>query len=215
MKRHTHAIALLEFDDTVPAYIEPTEQVPARDVPGACVVTFFGDSVRRLIRSGRAKVIVENTWEDGPHPLLELEHEGHRLAVLHSGVGAPLAAGLLEEVIAMGCSSFIVCGGAGVLLPEIALGHLVVVESAVRDEGTSLHYAEPSRTITANPAATAVLVEVLRERGVPFTSGRTWTTDAPYRETPGKIAARRDEGCLTVEMEAAALAAVVAGTRGH
>jgi len=210
MTYHFPASPLLEFDDGVPAYIEPAEQVRARDVPRACVVTFFGDSVRRLIHSGRAEVITKNAWEDGPHPLVELEHHGQRLAVLHCGVGAPLAAGLLEEVIAMGCAAFIVCGGAGVLRPDVALGHLIVVESALRDEGTSHHYAPPSRTITADPAALSVLAETLGEQGIPFTTGRTWTTDAPYRETPAKIAARRQEGCVTVEMEAAALAAVAA-----
>ena len=199
---------LLEFDDAVPAYIEPTEHVRARDVPRACVVTFFGDSVRRLIQSGRARLITENAWEDGPHPLLELEHRGHRLALLHSGVGAPLSAGLLEEVIAMGCRAFIVCGGAGALRPEVTLGHFVVVESALRDEGTSHHYVAPSRYIPADPTATSILTETLVEHGVPFITGRTWTTDAPYRETPNKVAARRQEGCVTVEMEAAALAAV-------
>lgn len=82
--------------------------------------------------------------------------------------------------------------------------------TTVRATGTSHHYAPPSRTITANPAATAILTETLIEHGVPFIAGRTWTTDAPYRETPGKIATRRAEGCVTVEMEAAALAAVAA-----
>lgn len=94
------------------------------------------------------------------------------------------------------------------LRPEIALGHLVVVESALRDEGTSYHYATPSRYIAADPAATSILMETLLEHGIPFVTGRTWTTDAPYRETPDKIATRRQEGCITVEMEAAALAAV-------
>lgn len=210
MERHLWPSPLLEFDDAVPALIEPTEQVPARDVPRACVVTFFGDSIRRLVHSGRARLITENAWEDGPHPLYELDHRGHKVAVLHSGVGAPLAAGLLEEVIAMGCRAFIVCGGAGVLQPDVALGHLVVVESALRDEGTSHHYAAPSRYIQADPTATSILTETLVEHGIPFIAGRTWTTDAPYRETPGKIKARREEGCVTVEMEAAALAAVAA-----
>jgi uridine phosphorylase len=207
LERHPSG-PLWEFDGAVPAFIEPTAHVRARDVPRACVVTFFGDTVRRLIHSGRATVITANAWEDGDHPLLEIDHDGHRLAVLHSGVGAPLAAGLLEEVIAMGCRAFIVCGGAGALRPEVTLGHLVVVESALRDEGTSFHYAPPSRFIDANRVATSVLKETLAEYGVPFVAGRTWTTDAPYRETPGKIAARRAEGCVTVEMEAAALAAV-------
>jgi uridine phosphorylase len=201
---------LLEFDEARRAYIEPADQVQLRDVPAACVVTFFGDTVQRLLESGRARVIAENRWEDGSHPLLEVDHQGTRLAVLHSGVGAPLAAGLLEEVIAMGCRAFIVCGGAGALAAEVTLGHLVVVESAVRDEGTSHHYAPPSRYVDANATATSVLKETLLEHAVPFIAGRTWTTDAPYRETPTKVTARRNEGCVTVEMEAAALAAVAA-----
>ena len=110
----------------------------------------------------------------------------------------------------MGCRAFVVCGGAGALRPEVTRGHLVVVESALRDEGTSHHYAAPSRYIPADPTATSILMETLVEHGIPFIAGRTWTTDAFYRETPGKIAARRQEGCVTVEMEAAALAAVAA-----
>jgi len=108
----------------------------------------------------------------------------------------------------MGCRAFVVCGGAGSLRSELTLGHLVVVTSAIRDEGTSYHYLPPSRTIQFDDSARRVLESVLQARGVPFVVGQTWTTDAPYRETPAKIAHRRAEGCLTVEMEAAALAAV-------
>lgn len=68
MERRLQPSPLLEFDDTVPAFIEPTVQVRRREVPHACVVTFFGDSVRRLLAGGRARVITENAWEDGPHP---------------------------------------------------------------------------------------------------------------------------------------------------
>jgi uridine phosphorylase len=199
---------LLEHDPTPRAFIEPSEQGTRRDVPDACVITFFGDVVAGLVENRGARVVAENRWEDGTHPLLELEHEGERLAVLHSGVGAPLAAGLLEEVVAMGCRAFVVCGGAGGLRPDLTLGHLVVVASALRDEGTSYHYLPASRHVDADPDARAVLEAVLVEHDVPFVSGRTWTTDAPYRETPTKVASRRDEGCVTVEMEAGALAAV-------
>lgn len=210
MERQPPSSPLLEFDATRTALIDPAKHIRGRQVPRACVVTFFGDSVRRLLQDDRARLISDNAWEDGPHPLIEIEHQGERVAVLHSGVGAPLAAGLLEEVIAIGCRSFTVCGGAGALLPEITRGHLVVVESALRDEGTSHHYAPASRYLDADPLAAAVLKETLTDHGVPFTAGRTWTTDAPYRETPAKIVARRREGCITVEMEAAALAAVAA-----
>ncbi len=199
---------LLEFDPTRRALIEPSEQVSRLDVPAACVVTFFGDSVQRLVDDGRATLLVEKVWEDGPHPLFEVGHGDRTVAVLRCGVGAPLAGGLLEEVIATGCRAFVVCGGAGALRQEITRGHLVVVDSAVRDEGTSHHYLPPSRVVEADGAARSVLEQVLAEHGVPFVTGRTWTTDAPYRETPDKIRARVAEGCLTVEMEAAALIAV-------
>jgi uridine phosphorylase len=199
---------LLEFDDSSPAFIEPAEQAPTVDVPEACVITFFGDAVQRLRDAGRARLITNNTWEDGPHPLLEITHDGQRVAVLHSGVGGPLAGGLLEEVIAMGCRAFVVCGGAGVLRSDLVLGHLVVVESALRDEGTSHHYLPAGRYVDADPVAVGVLTQLLDERGIDYQRGRVWTTDAPYRETPVKIASRRAEGCIAVEMEAAALAAV-------
>ncbi|WP_028652132.1 nucleoside phosphorylase [Nocardioides halotolerans] len=201
---------LLEFDPSPVAFLEPAATVTRRDVPEACVVTFFGDVVQRLVETGRGQVLAENVWEDGPHPLLELDHEGRRVAVLHSGVGAPLSVGLLEQAIATGCRAFVVCGGAGALRQDLVVGHLVLVDSAVRDEGTSHHYAPAARTIDADPQALAVLAEVLRERGATYVAGRTWTTDGPYRETPAKIAARRAEGCLTVDMEAAALAAAAA-----
>ncbi len=203
-------IPLLEHDDAPRAFIEPTEQIPRLDVPRACVITFFGDVVDGLVRRRGARVLRENRWEDGPHPLLEIEHLGQRVAVLHSGVGSPLAAGLLEETIALGCTDFVVCGGAGALHRELTLGHLVVVSAAVRDEGTSYHYRPASREIELDPRARQVLQDVLDDRGAPYVVGKTWTTDAPYRETPRKVAMRRDEGCLTVEMEASALAAVAA-----
>ena len=128
--------------------------------------------------------------------------------MLHAGVGAPLAAGLLEEVIVFGCRSFVVCGGAGVLRPDLAVGHLVVLTSALRDEGTSHHYLPPGRVVDLDHDAAQVLAGTLADHGVPYVEGRTWTTDAPYRETAHRIAARRGEACIVVDMEAAALAAV-------
>lgn len=206
-EHHFH-IPLTEHDIARRAFIEPSETIRPRDVPAACVITFFGDVVDRLVEHRGARVLAQNRWEDGPHPLLEIEHDGERLAVLRCGVGAPLAAGLLEETIAMGCRAFVVCGGAGALDSELTLGHFVVVSSAIRDEGTSYHYLPASRTIDLDEAARRVLEQTLSDRSAPFVVGRTWTTDAPYRETPDRIARRRAEGCLTVEMEASALAAV-------
>jgi len=201
-------VPILEHDPARVAYIEPSEQIRPRDVPEHCVICFFQDVLDEVIDSHRAKMLVENRWENGPHPLYEVELNQRRLAFFHPGVGGSLAAGLLEEVVAFGCKKFIVCGGCGVLDGGILLGHLVVVTSAVRDEGVSYHYLPPSREVQANPNATEALVSVLEAKEIPFIRGKTWTTDAPYRETHQKIAARREEECLTVEMEAASLMAV-------
>jgi uridine phosphorylase len=114
----------------------------------------------------------------------------------------------LEEVIALGCRNFIACGGAGVLNRELAMGHLVVPTAAVRDEGTSYHYLAPSREVSASPSAVDAIEQTLQRRNIDYILGKTWTTDAIYRETRARMALRRGEGCITVEMEAAALFAV-------
>jgi len=144
----------------------------------------------------------------GQHPDLEAMHRGTAIALCNPGVGAPLAAGMLEELIARGCSKFIACGGAGSLVPRTVLGDLVIVSAAVRDEGTSYHYLPPAREIEADPAGMEALRKVLEAAERAHRVGKTWTTDAIYRETPDRIARRRADGCLTVEMEASALAAV-------
>jgi len=100
------------------------------------------------------------------------------------------------------------CGGAGVLQKDIAVGNLVLVSGAVRDEGTSYHYLPPGREVDAQKDVLAASQKVLDARQIPYKVGKTWTTDAPYRETQKKIVQRKAEGCLTVEMEAAGMLAV-------
>jgi uridine phosphorylase len=199
---------ILEFDPTREAFIEPSRVIQPRDFPEHCVICFFGEVLEKIAREHNAKTLVDINWESGPHRVYEIEYLGKRLAFFHPGVGAPLAAGLLEEVIAFGSRKFIACGGCGVLERDMAVGNLVVVSGAVRDEGVSYHYLPPSREVSAQPAGIAALENALRARGLPHRQGKAWTTDAVYRETPAKIAARRAEGCCVVEMEAAALIAV-------
>jgi uridine phosphorylase len=177
-------------------------------MPPHAVLCFFQDVITRLAQEHAARVIRHLRSEIGSHPIYELEYQDRRLAVLHPGVGAPLAAGLLEEIIALGCRHVIACGGAGVLQSDIAVGHVIVPTAAVRDEGTSYHYLPPAREVAPHPDAVAAIEATLREREVAYVTGKTWTTDAIYRETPAKVRRRRAEGCLAVEMEAAAFFAV-------
>jgi uridine phosphorylase len=100
------------------------------------------------------------------------------------------------------------CGGAGGLRDDNKLGQLVLVSEAVRDEGASHHYLPPAPRVATEAQALAAAAEFLKSRRVNFDCGPTWTTDALYRETPARIARRKSQGCLTVEMECAALLAV-------
>ncbi len=201
---------IIEHDDARDAFIEPSRVVRPIDIAEHCVLCFFQDVITGLREEGMLKPVYTLGSEIGANPVYELVVDGRRVAVAHPGVGAPLAVGFLEELIALGCRKFIVCGGAGCLDSVVTLGHLLVPEAAVRDEGTSYHYLPPSREVAADPRGVAAVERALTARGLPFVRGKTWTTDALYRETPKRIAARKAEGCLTVEMEAAALFAVAA-----
>jgi uridine phosphorylase len=199
---------ILEFDPDPGSFVEPSDVADPLDVSEHCVICFFGEVIEKVASEYRAKVLIQNRWEDGYHPLYEIEYSSKRLAFFHPGVGAPLSSALLEEVIAFGCRKFIAVGGCGVLEKDIGVGKLVVVSSAVRDEGVSYHYLPPAREIEAQAEVILEIVRLLKEKGLPYLLGKTWTTDAPYRETRAKILARREEGCIAVEMEAAGLMSV-------
>jgi uridine phosphorylase len=204
-------LPLLEDDLDSREFIEPGRVVARTDMPSRVVFCFFSEVIEALAERPGARVIETLVWAHGPHRVVEIEHRGQRLAVVHAGVGAPLAGGLLEEVIALGGRDFVAVGGAGSLVPHLVMGHAVVVESAVRDEGMSFHYAAPARVIHSDPALVGCLEETLADAGVPFVTGRTWTTDAVYREARTRVARRvESDGCITVEMEASALLAVAA-----
>ena len=116
-------------------------------------------------------------------------------------IGAPAAAIAVEELSARGTELFIGVGAAGAVSERLAAGDLAVCSAALRDEGTSHHYAPPEPFALPDPGLTARLREALPAAAY----GPSWTTDAPYRETAEEIAAYRAEGILTVEMEASCL----------
>ena len=138
MKRELFPI--LEFDPDPTAFIDPQNLLLPIDIARRCVLCFFQDILQQMHADGRLKIIYQLGSEIGKNPVYEMEVDGERVAVLHPGVGAPLAGAFLEEIIALGCRDFIACGGCGVLNGEIGLGHVVVPATAVRDEGISYHY---------------------------------------------------------------------------
>jgi uridine phosphorylase len=200
-------LPLLEDDLAQPAVLNPEMVVkPGASLPEAAVLCFFPEVVAAAGAEGRRVLRLRS--ELGPWPVYEIEVDGRPVAVLQPGIGAPLSAIFLEELIALGVRAVVAVGGCGSLVPELTIGHAVVVDSAVRDEGTSFHYLPPARVVDADPAGVTTLAETLDEAGVPFVTARTWTTDAIFRETRSRVDRRREEGCSVVEMEASALIAV-------
>jgi uridine phosphorylase len=129
------------------------------------------------------------------------------------GVGAPSMAVTVEELIAAGARRFVAVGFAGAVAPGLRIGATVLCTRALRDEGTSYHYARPSTWATPTASLTRQLADFLRRRGVAFRRGSSWTIDAPYRETRAELESVRRRRVLAVEMEASALF-VVAHARG-
>lgn len=202
------AAPILEFDPASEAIIQADRLIKKKEIAAHCVLCFFQDVLTTLHENGRLRPIHTLNSEYGPHPVYELIHHEQRLTVLHPGLGAPLAAGFMEEVIALGGRHFIACGGAGVLDGALTVGHLVVPATAVRDEGVSYHYLPAGETARASQTAVAAIQQTLDQHQVPYLLGKTWTTDGFYRETKQIVARRQREGCLTVEMETAAFCAV-------
>ncbi len=200
---------ILEFDGEKDAIVNPsTVYEPLPDMPEHVVICFFREVLMQLRMRYPMTVIQQLGGESGDNPVYRMMIEDKPIALLHPGVGAPLAGAFLEEVIALGGRKFIACGGAGVLASDIPVGGIVIPETALRDEGMSYHYLPPSREVKGNPQAIQAIKETLENHNIPYRVGKTWTTDAIYRETRKKVNARKAEGCLTVEMETASFFAI-------
>ncbi len=124
------------------------------------------------------------------------------------GFGAPTAVITLEELIAFGIKKFINLGTAGGLQKNMNMGDIVICDRAIRDEGTSHHYLPGEKFAYASPELTERLYTAFEKKGIEYSRGTSWTTDAPYRETIEKLRQHRADGVTTVEMEASALFAV-------
>ena len=107
---------LLEHDPTVPAIIEPSQIVREIDASEHCVFCFFGEVIDELMQESNLRIIAHQRWEDMDRPLYEMEFMSKRLAVFQPGVGAPLAAAMLEEVIARGCRKWAASRASAFLL---------------------------------------------------------------------------------------------------
>lgn len=138
--------------------------------------------------------------------LYELKKSKKKIGIMTGfGGGSPMTVELAEEFAAMGVRCMILMTWGGILQSDLQPGDIIVVDRAIRDEGTSYHYLPPAKYIEADPVLADQLVSAIQERGGKCSRGTTWTTDAPFRETVEEIRQYQAEGVKTVEMESAGL----------
>jgi uridine phosphorylase len=177
--------------------------LPAAGVPPVCILDPDGDIVRVLRKAGRAERI--EAWPCYHTDLYGFDLAEQTVGIVGCTVGAPFAVLVAEELFASGCEFLISLTSAGQIAPNGPPPYFVLIDRALRDEGTSYHYAEPAEYAAADPRLIDRAWHALKGAGVHALVGASWTTDAPFRETAAAIAAASARGVLTVEMEAAAL----------
>jgi uridine phosphorylase len=188
--------------------------LPPAAVPKICVLDPDGDVVRHLKRTGAGRV--HAGWACYHTELLAFDLEGlGEIGIIGCAVGAPFAVLLAEQLFSSGCELLISVTSAGQIALFRAPPYFVLIDRALRDEGTSYHYLPPSTFVEAPEPALLARIEgaVQGLSGIAVHRGATWTTDAPYRETKAAIEFARSLGVLAVEMEAAALYAFAAAAR--
>lgn len=172
-------------------------------VPEVCILDPDGD----IVRGKRAEGLTR------PHPdwvcyhtELDVFSMGEReLGIVGCAVGSAFAVLVAEELFACGCRLLLSLTSAGQLTPVQEPPYFILIDRALRDEGTSYHYCPPSDYSHAPAALVNAFVEGAGELPAPVITGASWTTDAPFRETETAIHRHRENGLLAVEMEAAAL----------
>lgn len=200
--------AVLNPEDLIEYVMKVHEKEPPK-VPKYCILGFFKEMYDYIEKEYDSRVI---HWPSKKNPMFDSVHifnyGGIDVSYIFPGIGSPNAAAMLDMMIAFGGEYFIFLSGVGILTERIERGEVIIPTKALRDEGTSFHYQEPSRYSYPSDLMIEYIRKSLKENKRPFHEGGTWTTDAFFRETLEKVREFHEEGCLTVEMEASALFSV-------
>jgi uridine phosphorylase len=180
------------------------KNLPDSPLPEICILDPDGDIVRHLRAAGQARQV--EGWACYHSEMTGFTYGGREYGIVGCAVGASYAVLLAEQMFVSGCRLLLSMTSSGQITRLREPPYFILIERALRDEGTSYHYLPSGRDYTeADPALVAAVAPALARLGTPVERGASWTTDAPYRETSEAIEAARAEGILAVEMEAAAL----------
>lgn len=202
-------IPILEFDTEQTAVINPSHEELDLKLPKKCVFAFLGDYIDTYASKTETTQVSVFISATKHYPIYITKYKGEEIVLCPAPVGAAPAVQILDWLIAYGVSEIISAGSCGALeqFPESTF---LVPSLALRDEGTSYHYAPPSRFMEISESARNAIKETILEHGMKYQEVITWSTDGFFRETKEKVAYRKSEGCSVVEMECSALAACAA-----
>ncbi|URZ08817.1 nucleoside phosphorylase [Clostridium felsineum] len=177
-----------------------------KNLPQKCVFAFLGETIENYASKIHAIKIDEYESIIRRYPVYKTIYKGEKVCFCESPVGAAASVQMLEFLISRGVNEIIACGSAGALL-DFDENEVIIPVKALRDEGTSYHYLEPSREIGLNSKAIEAIKKASNKLGLKYVEGKTWSTDGFFRETREMVKYRIEEGCIVVEMECSALAA--------
>ncbi|WP_421778277.1 nucleoside phosphorylase [Gardnerella sp. KA00747] len=227
-------LPILEYDSDKSAVLMPNHDNISVHLPSKAVFAFLGDEIDQYALSRKATIVAnfESATKKYPIYVLEekvkkkvgdkldenadekldessdekVEEETQKICLVQAPVGAPAAVQILDWLISYGVREVISAGSCGSLV-DYAENVFLVPYKALRDEGTSYHYLPPSRYVDVSERSRRAILQTLQAHNLPHHEVKTWTTDGFFRETKGKVASRKQEGCAVVEMECSALAA--------
>lgn len=200
---------LHEFDPNPRAVINPSDtQSPVSDCPKVAVSCFERHTFGRMAERLGAEPFASKSIANLEVLFYRARYQGKEIALFNAYMGAAGCVGVIESLFALGVEKLVLFGSCGVLDSSLTSCGVIVPTAALRDEGTSYHYAPAGDEIEVNPRYRDKFAAILDRRGCVWTEGKVWTTDAFYRETAEKVSRRRAAGCVCVDMEWAAVAAL-------
>src|SRR5215470_13852152 len=168
-------------------------------VAPVCVLDPDGDIVDHVRQRYAAKPSVH--WACYHTRMWEWTSGGIHYGIIGRAVGGSFSVMVAEQLFASGCQLLISVASAGQITDNGPPPYWILIERALRDEGTSHHYLPASPYVDANRPLLDCAANSLALAGRHVHRGTTWTTDAPFRETAESVALRRHQGILAVEME--------------
>ena len=195
---------ILEYDTDTKSVFQSHKV--STELPRKAVYGFLGSCIDEYAAAHNARIadVIPTITKD--YPIYIIEQGGEEICLCQAPMGAPAAVQNMEILIAKGVKHIISAGSCGVLTP-MAENEFIVPVRALRDEGCSYKYLPPERYVELDMPMTEHICGALGSKNIPYRKCTTWTTDGLFRETPDMVTYRRSEGCDTVDMECAALAA--------